>query len=216
MRKIESIAGLIVQLAASSLAFPPSGLAAVVPPWFDNDGSTPQLDVVVAGASTAIALSDAELVAAKRYTLVYADHTFTAANTDIVTITGHTLQTGDGPFALTTTGTLPAGLVVGTPVWWIRIDANTGKYAASLEDALKGIPIDITTTGTGTHTIADNASTKRITWLSCGEFPDSSLTATKGAMKRFDVPVGSVAYALVGTLDTGNVTVEVSPVIEVA
>lgn len=93
--------------------------------------------------------------------LVFADDTFTAATTDICTDVAHTLLTGDGPFQLTSSGTLPAGLALATDYWIIRLDADTFKFAASLALALAGTPVDITGTGSGTHTISDTASTVR-------------------------------------------------------
>ena len=102
--------------------------------------------------------------------LVYADKTFTAAGTDIVTITGHGLNTGDGPFRTTNSGgALPAGLAVATDYWWIKLTADTGKFAATRGDALTGTAVDITDAGTGTHTLSDTASTRALvsnSWLS--------------------------------------------------
>lgn len=80
---------------------------------------------------------------------------FTAAATDILTITAHGLLTGDGPFQLTTTDTLPAGLALATDYWVVRLSANTFSLAASYADATAATPIvvDVTDTGTGTHTM---------------------------------------------------------------
>lgn len=81
---------------------------------------------------------------------------FTAATTDICTVTGHGLKTGDGPFhAVNSGGALPAGLAVRTLYWAIVLSANTFKLAATLANAIAGspTPVDITGTGTGTHTL---------------------------------------------------------------
>lgn len=80
--------------------------------------------------------------------------TFTASAADVVTIAGHGLVTGDGPFVASTTDTLPAGLATGTPYWVIRLTDNTLSLAASYAAALAGTVVDITDTGTGTHTLA--------------------------------------------------------------
>jgi hypothetical protein len=81
-------------------------------------------------------------------------NTFTAAVSDIVTMTAHGLITGDGPVQLTNSGgALPAGLAVGTDYWIIKIDADTFYLAASQSDAKAGTQVDITGTGTGTHSL---------------------------------------------------------------
>lgn len=206
---------IAIHTAATALPFPPAALSSEFPGWATANGSPAQVDILIRG-STAISLTVAELVAARLYPFVYADKTFTAANTDVCTATGHGLLTGDGPLPLSTSGALPGGLTTSAPVYAIKIDADTFKVAASREDAIKGIAIDITSTGTGTHTISDNASTQRLAWFSCATLATPiALTATKGYARRVDAPAGVFALALVGTLDTGNVTVEVSPVVEV-
>ncbi len=92
--------------------------------------------------------------------LVFADDTFTAATTDICTDVAHGLLTGDGPFQLTSSGTLPAGLSPATDYWIIRLDADTFKFTTSLAFALAGTPVvDISGTGSGTHTISDTVNT---------------------------------------------------------
>jgi hypothetical protein len=79
--------------------------------------------------------------------------TFTAATTDILTVNNHGYENAAGPFYLTTTTTLPAGLALATPYWIMKLDPNTFKLASSEANAIAEIAVDITTTGTGTHTI---------------------------------------------------------------
>lgn len=81
---------------------------------------------------------------------------FTAAASDVVTINAHGLQTGDGPFRVSSTTTLPAGLTAGTDYWVVRLSANTFNLAASYANAVADTPVvvDITDAGTGTHTMA--------------------------------------------------------------
>lgn len=55
---------------------------------------------------------------------------------------------------LTTTGTLPAPLAVSTDYWVIKVNATTIKLASSLTDAYNGVAINITTAGTGSHTVS--------------------------------------------------------------
>lgn len=73
--------------------------------------------------------------------------TVTAATTDIITGTAHGYKDGD-KVQFTTTGTLPAGLSLTTDYYVIKIDANTFKVSANLG----GPVVDITDTGSGTHT----------------------------------------------------------------
>ncbi len=85
--------------------------------------------------------------------------TFTAdAGTDIMTYTSTTsipsnLLTGTRCRVSTTT-TLPAGLAAATDYYLIKISDTTYKLASSYANAIAGISIDITTTGTGTHTLS--------------------------------------------------------------
>jgi hypothetical protein len=82
----------------------------------------------------------------------------TAFGTDLVTIAAHGLATGDGPFQLTTTTTLPDGLSLATDYWVIVVSASTFQFASSYADAIAGTEIDIIDDGTGTHTMANSAS----------------------------------------------------------
>lgn len=75
--------------------------------------------------------------------------TFTAATTDIITATAHGLKNGD-KVVLTTSGTLPAGLALATVYFVVQKDTNTFKL--SLTSGVEGAPVDITDTGSGTHT----------------------------------------------------------------
>jgi hypothetical protein len=88
--------------------------------------------------------------------------TFTVnAGTDVVTTATHGLTTGDGPFNVSSTTTLPAGLVAGTDYWVNVINATTFKLFASYANAIANTsPIDITDTGTGVHTMASAGRAK--------------------------------------------------------
>lgn len=82
--------------------------------------------------------------------------TFTAAASDIVTAAAHGLTTGDGPFQVASTTTLPAGLSAATDYWVAVINANTFYLCATRADAVAAtpVPVDITDAGTGTHTMS--------------------------------------------------------------
>jgi hypothetical protein len=79
--------------------------------------------------------------------------TFTAdASTDICTHLNINLL----PYTrcqLTTTTTLPAGLSLATDYYIIRVTDLTIKFATSYANAVAGTAVDITSAGTGTHTI---------------------------------------------------------------
>lgn len=62
-------------------------------------------------------------------------------------------RTGDG-MRLTTSGTLPAPLVVGTTYYFIRVSDSSCKLASSVANALAGIAIDLTDAGSGIHTLS--------------------------------------------------------------
>lgn len=83
--------------------------------------------------------------------------TFTAATSDICTYTSNAsgaanLLTGTRVRVSTTT-TLPAGLAAATDYYLIRVDDTTFELATSYANAIAGTQIDITSTGTGTHTM---------------------------------------------------------------
>ena len=79
---------------------------------------------------------------------------FTAvAATDICTATSTILTLTGTEVTFTTTATLPAGLSTSTTYYLIYQSATTFKVATSLANALAGTAVDITDTGTGTHTV---------------------------------------------------------------
>lgn len=83
--------------------------------------------------------------------------TFTAnAGTDIITCASTILAITGVEVELSTTDTLPAGLSTSTRYYLIYQTDSTFKLASSLANALAGTAIDITDTGTGTHTLSVN------------------------------------------------------------
>jgi len=81
-------------------------------------------------------------------------------STDTVNVLAHGYLLGQ-VVELETTGTLPSGLLIGTEYYIINVDTNNIKFAATLEDAIAGTPVDITAaTGGGTHTIESGPSVK--------------------------------------------------------
>lgn len=86
-------------------------------------------------------------------TTVAPESVFTAATSDICTATSTILTETGTRVRVSTTGTLPAGLSADTDYRMIYQSATTFKLANSLANALAGTAVDITNTGTGTHTV---------------------------------------------------------------
>lgn len=93
---------------------------------------------------------------------------FTAAASDVLTIMGHGLSTGLR-VRVTSTVTLPAGLVAATDYYVYKIDNDTFKLSNSYANSLIGAGIiDITDTGTGVHTLHLQATYQRGDKLTIG------------------------------------------------
>lgn len=102
----------------------------------------------------------------------------------------------------TTTGTLPAPLTTATRYFVIKISSTTVKLASTFADADAGNAIDITTTGSGTHTMQVINGT--------GEFTDN-LWWTNGSLNIIDTDVVSgdvisARSALASDLSSGLLT----------
>lgn len=83
------------------------------------------------------------------------DDTFTVAANDDKWITGMKVQ-------VSTTGGLPAGLAAATDYWLVRASSTTIKFATSLANAQNGTVIDLTTQGTGTHTVTHTLTARTL------------------------------------------------------
>lgn len=81
--------------------------------------------------------------------------TFTVSSNNTKWITGQKVQ-------LTTTNTLPAGLSLATDYWIIRASATTIQFATTLANAQNGVQIDITTQGTGNHTVTGTLTARTL------------------------------------------------------
>ncbi len=125
--------------------------------------------------------------------------TFTGNTNDTLTAVSpstHNFATGQ-TVILTTSNTLPAPLAVLTTYYVINLTSGTFKLASTLADALAGTPIDITTTGTGTHT-----ATSAIVRLT-----DTSAAFTQQLVGRTIAIVNSAS----GNNDITNVVVDSVP-----
>lgn len=112
--------------------------------------------------------------------------TCTGATNDEITATAHGLVAGD-KIHFTTTGTLPAGLSTNTDYYVISSGLTTDVFKVALTPA--GTVVDITNTGTGTHTVYKSSFGKG----------DGSTTFTLPDL-RSKVPVGRGASAPTQTL----------------
>lgn len=81
--------------------------------------------------------------------------------TENINAAAHGYTTGNGPYQLTTTGTLPAGLALATNYWIIVVSAGVIKLATSYDNAIAETAVDITDDGAGIHTIAGMPSTEQ-------------------------------------------------------
>lgn len=80
---------------------------------------------------------------------------FTAAAfiSNEIAIAGHGYSDGDGPFVLSTAGTLPAGLELDELYFVSVVDANTLQLHQPNRQSIANAEIDFTDAGTGAHTI---------------------------------------------------------------
>lgn len=79
--------------------------------------------------------------------------TFTGATSDICTAAAGSVPASRTAVKPTTTGTLPAGLTANTVYFIINLSDTTFKLATTITLADAGTAVDITDTGSGTHTI---------------------------------------------------------------
>lgn len=96
----------------------------------------------------------------------YVDASDVDTTLDQITVSNSYL-TGD-TIRIRTTGTIPAGLTANTTYYVIRVSATEIKLALSSDDATVGTAINITSQGTGTHSLASSqaiASSYTTNWF---------------------------------------------------
>lgn len=94
--------------------------------------------------------------------------TFTAdAGTDIITHSGINFPTGTKVRLTNSGGGLPGGTATLTDYYTVRQATGTSKLAASLSQAVNNQTIDLTTAGTGTHTmtVTDYSPIIHVSWV---------------------------------------------------
>lgn len=130
-------------------------------------------------------------------------------STETFTSVAHGFTTGL-KVQLTTTTTLPGGLSLATDYFVIVVTADTFKLANSLVNALAGTAIDLTTTGTGNHTITPVAlagasiklqkSNDNVNWIDDGS--PTSITVSANIIFEKDSP--SFKYVRVSQVVTAG------------
>lgn len=147
-------------------------------------------------AGTDAVLSGNTTVGGQLFT--FSGFTFTAVGggSTVLNATAHPLHTGAGPIRTTTTGTLPSGLAVATDYFAINLSANTFSLATSRANALAGIGITCSTTGSGTHTVVSQAGTTRV----------SDVTVTRNLLLTGIIPASKAALKVdtTGKVSAGN------------
>ena len=85
----------------------------------------------------------------------------TNPNNWITVPTNESLQTGTA-IVLTTSGSAPAPLIAGNAYYVIRVSPTSVKFATSLANAVAGTAIDLTTQGSGTHSLTVTYTTRNL------------------------------------------------------
>jgi hypothetical protein len=208
---------VIVASDAASLPFPPLS-GGSVDHWTTANRCVPKFDLEMRSDST-VAVTLAELFGASSHPGIIVDDTVDSVNIvgNELNLASHGLITGDGPIRLTTSGTLPAGLALTTDYWVIAVNSGSIALATSLANALAGNRVDITSAGSGTHTISDTANTRLVHWDSYGLLGQAadgaiSLTSRKGYTVRVKHRPNTIAYAVSATLSANTVSISLSPV----
>lgn len=217
LKSVTDAERVAIATAATALGFPPTTFGLVPSWWTDTSSAPPQIELEI-WAPTAVALTAAVLHGASLHALTFADITLTSVDhtTGIITKNGHGLKTGDGGIRLVW-DTLPPELSATADYWWITLSANTGKIAKSFADAMTGAAIPYSTNGAGVLKLHATADTDRVYWsplVKLGLAGDGAVALDVQASyrKRVDHSPCVVAYALVGTLDTGSLSAAFVPI----
>jgi len=218
LNTMQGLQPLVVANGLTALPFPPALSGANVKVWNGPHRTVPEFDIEI-WSTASVNLTAAELWAGAPHPGTIADDTFTVVHgTEVVTIaTSDLLTTGDGPIRVSSSTTLPAGLAASTDYWWHKLSATTGYFCKSLDDALAGIPVAMSSNGTGTHTLSDTSATKRMHLHSCGLLgtaADGAITLTN--RKAYHVTVAHrpnvLMYWVAATLsDTQPVYASIYP-----
>lgn len=217
LRTVSKSDRVAIATAAATLGFPPATFG-LVPGWWSATEVIPEIELEI-WAPAALALTAAVLHGATLHALTFADITLTSIDhtTSTITKAGHNLKTGDGPLNFESDATYPPEIIAGKSYWWITTSSSAGHLAASFEDAMNGVVLAFTTNGSGVLKLHATADTDRVYWQPLepvGLAGDGAvaLDVQAGYRQRFAHSPCVVAYALVGTIDTGTLSAAFVPI----
>lgn len=121
-------------------------------------------------------------------------------STDTITETSHNYYTGlVGQF--TTTGSAPGGISATTDYYIIKVNANSYKIATTKANAEAGTAVNITSTGSGTHTFTPRGDVTNLKFNKRGvsvafvDFLIQRVTTSTGATELIEAGCFQVAYS---------------------
>lgn len=118
-----------------------------------------------------------------QYNSIQSSGVFTAATTDVCTRAYHGFKLGD-QVQVSSTGSLPSGLNTSVNYFVMPLTFDTFKLALSLSDAQNGIAVDITSVGSGIHTLYPNPGLQfSITTDGKVKYTTSNITGTPSISK---------------------------------
>lgn len=203
---------------------PRSGLSITDQSYFDSFTQF-EIDIEADAAETITAV---KLYACRLAPVTIAADTFASSGADAInTATAHGMLTGDGPFQLTTTDTLPAGLELLTDYYVENTGANTFELYLTRDLAVAaGGGIATTDAGTGTHTITTvttaanpDDNVRRFRFALVGDLNSAAavvLGPQVSYMERINHSPLDLYYTLVATVGSvQTVTVRLTPVMAI-
>lgn len=170
--------GTPVQISSTSGV--PGGLTAGVTYYVINvSGTTIKLATTALNATNNVPVDITSTGATQTFATSAVD-----TATEIITLAStSTLSTGM-PIVFTSTTTVPAGLTSGTVYYAIVLSSTTIKVATSVANAEAGTAVNITSQGTGTHTISSGAHTLGVSF-SLADNDEIWLDGRKGKTTMF-------------------------------
>lgn len=123
------------------------------------------------------------------------------ATTDVITVGSNADRWNTGAkVRVSSSATMPGGLAINTDYFVIRMSATTIKLATTLANAVAGTAINITTAGTGTHTITQALATR----VQGGVGGEETHVLTVGEMPGHTHPGGGTSGAMSYTPGDGS------------
>ncbi len=153
---IDVNANNVLNSASQNINFNGFRITNLAPPTSASDAATKEYaDSVAQGLSVKEAC---RVASTANFDATYFSSTGTVSAVDInantLTINNHPFTTGERVY-ISSTNSVPTGLVQGTEYFIINAGVNLIKLATTAQNAVGNIAIDITTTGSGTITVAN-------------------------------------------------------------